>query len=103
MTSNSLVRSNLEYASCIWSPYKHINIEVVERVLRRASKQFPDTKDLHYPERLNNLKLPTLVYRRARRDIIETYKLLHDKYHGEYMRGLDAKRINNQNEKIELT
>ena len=28
------------------------------------------------------LKLPTLVYRRARGDMIETFKLLHDKYYG---------------------
>ena len=47
--------------------------------------QLPGTKDLPYPEeRLKILKLPTLVYRRARGDMIETYKLLHDKYYGEY-------------------
>ena len=79
----SLVRSHLEYASCIWSPYnKHI--EAVERVQRRATKQLPGMKDIPYPERLNILKLPTLVYRRARGEIIETFKLLHDKYYDEY-------------------
>ena len=41
-------------------------------------------KDLPYPERLKIIKLPTLVYRRARGDTIETFKLLHDKYYGEY-------------------
>ena len=33
----SLVRSHLEYASCIWSPYKKKHIEAVERVQRRAT------------------------------------------------------------------
>ena len=80
----SLVRSHLEYASCIWSPYKKKHIEAIERVQRRATKQLPGMKDLPYPERLKILKLPTLVYRRARGDMIETYKLLHDKYYGEY-------------------
>ena len=80
----SLVRSHLEYASCIWSPYKKKHIEAIERVQRRATKQLPGMKDLPYPERLKILKLPTLVYRRARVDMIETYKLLHDKYYGEY-------------------
>ena len=36
----SLVRSHLEYASCIRSPYENI-IEAVERVQRRATKSFP--------------------------------------------------------------
>ena len=60
------------------------HIEAVERVQRRATKQLPGMKDLPYPERLNILKLPTRVYRRARWDMIETFKLLHDIYYGEY-------------------
>ncbi len=51
---------------------------------RRATKQHPGMKDLPYPERIKLLKCPTLVYRRARGDMIETSKLLHDKYYGEY-------------------
>ena len=74
----------MEYASCIWSPYKKTHIEAVERVQRRATKQLPGMKDLPYSERLKILKLPTLVYRRARGDMIETFKLLHHKYYGEY-------------------
>ena len=63
---------------------KKKHIEAFERVQRRATKQLLGMKDLPYPERLNILKLPTLVYRRARGDMIETFKLLHDKYYGEY-------------------
>ena len=69
--------------SSIWSPYKKKHIEAIERVQRRATKQLPGMKDmlgLPYPERLKILKLPTLEHRRARGDMIETYKLLHDKY-----------------------
>ena len=35
---------------------------------------------LTYKERLQRLKLPTLVYRRARGDMIEVYKILHGYY-----------------------
>jgi len=37
---------------------------------------------MHYPDRLKQLKLPTLTYRRSRGDMIETvtYKLLTGKY-----------------------
>jgi len=33
-----------------------------------------------YPERLIKLGLPTLIYRRSRGDMTETYKLLSGKY-----------------------
>ena len=36
--------------------------------------------NLTYKERLQRLKLPTLVYRRARGDMIEVYKILHGYY-----------------------
>ena len=82
----SLVRSHLEYASCIWSPYRKNHIEAVERVQGRATNKLSGIKDLPYPEILTILKLPTIVYRRARGDMVETFKLLvlHDKYYGEY-------------------
>ena len=47
---------------------------------RRATKQLPGMKDIAYQERLDRLKLPTLVYRRTRGDMIEIYKLLQGKY-----------------------
>ena len=59
----ALVRSNLEYASCIWFPYKQKHIEAIEKVRRRVTKQLPGMKDLSYQERLKLLKLPSLVYR----------------------------------------
>jgi len=36
--------------------------------------------NLTYKERLQRLKLPTLLYRRARGDMIEVYKILHGYY-----------------------
>ena len=40
----------------------------------------PELKDLGYEERLKQLSLPSLVYRRFRGDIIETYKYIHGCY-----------------------
>ena len=37
-------------------------------------------KYIPYEERLERLKLPTLAYRRTRGNMIEVYKLLHEKY-----------------------
>ena len=40
----------------------------------------PTLKNLTYEERLRKLGLPTLAYRRARGDMIETYKILSGRY-----------------------
>jgi len=47
----SLVRSQLEYASQVWSPYTREKITALERVQRRATK-FILTTDSSYPKRL---------------------------------------------------
>jgi ribonucleases P/MRP protein subunit RPP40 len=70
-----MVRSHLEYAQTVWSPHKQFNIEQLERVQRRATKIIPGLHKLSYEQRLVRLKLPTLTYRRARGDMIETYKI----------------------------
>ena len=37
-------------------------------------------KHLTYEERLRYLDLPTLIYKRSRGDMIETYKIVNGKY-----------------------
>ena len=44
----------------------------------RATKLVPELRTLTYTERLTRLKLPTLVYRRRRADMLQTYKLMHN-------------------------
>jgi len=78
-----LVRSHLEYANTVWSPYKQYlieKVEKVEKVQKRATKLVHGCKHLPYTERLKYLKLPTLKYRRHRGDMIETYKIIHGLY-----------------------
>ncbi len=75
-----MVRSHLEYAETIWNPHKIKYIEALEKVQRRATKIIPSLGHLKYEQRLRELKLPTLVYRRMRGDMIETYKICHGNY-----------------------
>ena len=84
----SLVRPILEYANPVWSPHLKKDILAIENVQRRATKLLPGFKDLTYTERLQRLKLPTLVYRRLRGDVIEVYKLLNQKYDEAVAKGL---------------
>ena len=64
----SLVRSQLEYASQVWSPFTKEKITALERVQRRATKFILKT-DLCYPERLVKLRLIPLEYRREILDL----------------------------------
>ena len=75
-----MVRSHLEYANCIWSPHTVQDQKKVEKVQMRATKLIPAIKHMSYIDRLKNLNLPTLLYRRLRGDMIMVYKLLSGLY-----------------------
>ena len=53
------------------------SINLIENVQIRATKYVDEFKDLDYPDRLRKLELPTLMYRRARGDMIEIFKHFH--------------------------
>ncbi len=76
----ALVRPHLEYAGCVWCPFKKKDIEAIENVQRRATKMLPHMSTLSYPERLSKLKIPSLKYRRLRGDMIEVYKIVTGVY-----------------------
>ena len=76
----SLVRSQLEYGNSVWSPHNKGIIKDLEKVQKRATKLIYQCKDMNYSERLQYLKLPTLLYRRHRGDMIEVFKILTGKY-----------------------
>ncbi len=60
-----LVRPHLEYANPVWSPRYMKDIRAIENVQRRATKLIPELSDMPYEDRLRELSLPTLAYRRA--------------------------------------
>ncbi len=74
----AMVRPHLEYAIEIWAPRLKKHIKTIEAVQRRATKMIPSLRHLSYRERLEKLELPTLVYRRKRGDMIQTYKFMHN-------------------------
>ena len=62
----------------IW--YGHLILKVIleklEAVQHRATRIIPALKEQPYQKKLKSLKLPSLRYRRAGGDMIETYKYL---------------------------
>ena len=76
----ALVRPHLEFANVVWSPRYVKDKNLIENVLRRASKMVPGLVDVSYEQRLRLLGLPSMSYRRARGDMIEAYKYTHGLY-----------------------
>ena len=72
----ALVRSQLEYGVQVWYPYRQGMIDAIERVQRRATKLLPSCAGMPYEMRLKKLKLPTLINRRIRADLILLFDLL---------------------------
>ena len=75
-----LVRPHLEYCNQIWHPSLVRQKKLIEDVQRRATRLMPSLRNLSYPERLRELNLPSLEYRRKRGAMIETFKLLKGLY-----------------------
>ena len=70
----------MEYNSSVWNPSYIGQIEELEKVQRSATKLLRECRNLSFSERLKYLKLPTLRFRRCRGDMIETFKLLTQRY-----------------------
>ena len=61
-----LVQARLEYCIQAWSPYHKKDIEVLQRLQKRATKMVYGYGDLNYKDRLSLLELPSLEERRVR-------------------------------------
>ena len=73
----AMVRPHLEYDNVIWGPYYQADIKSLESIQRRATKLITALKDNAYKERLIELKLPSLVYRRRRGDMMQMFKIMN--------------------------
>ena len=76
----ALVRPHVEYANSVWSPYRKSDILAIEKIQKRATKLVISLKKLSYKDRLMQLNLHTLKYRRLRGDMIEVYKIIRHIY-----------------------
>jgi hypothetical protein len=83
----SLIRPQLEFANSVWNPCFHKDINILEKVQKRATKLIPVIRHLDYESRCNFLGLTSLEERRKRGDLIQFYKIRN---------GLDSVKFSNE-------
>lgn len=82
----ALVRPHLDYCIQAWRPHLQKDIDVLEKVQRRATRMIEGLKDLYYEERLKVVRLTTLENRMIRADMLEVFKIV---------KGLEGLKENN--------
>ena len=73
----TIVRPHFEYCIQAWRPYRKKDIDILERVQRRATKMIQKLRNISYEKRLKECGLTTLETRRLRGDQIEVFKILN--------------------------
>ena len=79
----SLVRTHLDLFVQVWRPHLKKDIEVLEKVQRRAPRMVEGYRGMEYEERLKRIGLTTLEMRKERADLLKVFKILKG------MEGLD--------------
>ena len=90
----SLVRPRLEYCIQAWSPYLRKDIDMIERVQRRATRLIEGFSDMSYEDRLEQTGLISLEKRRVRGDLILLFKVMKGFIQIDYKKFFELSKVN---------
>lgn len=79
----SLIRSHLEYSSCVWNPCYNVHTQNIERVQHKFLKYMAfklNTQHLTYTQLESDIQIKSLEQRRNLKDLNMLYNLLNNKY-----------------------
>ena len=68
---------HLEYCVQAWCPHLKNDIDLIEKVPRRATRMIAELRHLPYEERLQSLGLMSMVKRRLRENMLKVFKILN--------------------------
>ena len=78
----ALVRTHLEYASCVWNPHYITHVRRIEKIqtkfLKYINFKFRNNIDFNYGDLCTELNLLPLASRRDNRDLVLLYKILNN-------------------------
>ena len=74
----ALIRSHIDYGNLVYHQSTKKCKQLIENIQRRATAIVPEIRGLSYIERLKELNLPSLDYRRKRYDLIQVFKIIHN-------------------------
>ena len=67
------LRCHLEFAIPAWAPWTAVDMEIMEKVQKRAINMIASLKSRTYEEKLRELGMTTLHERRVKYDLVQTY------------------------------